>query len=46
VVAKQRELVGEERPVQQRHHRLGPREGEGTEPRPFSPGEDDGLGAG
>ena len=43
---QQRELVGEERPPQQGHHRLGAGQRERPEPRALAAGEDDGLGGG
>jgi hypothetical protein len=45
VAAEQRELVGEERPIQQRDDRLGAREGQRAQARPLAAGEDDGLRA-
>ena len=44
VLAEQRDLVGEEGAIEERHHRLGPGEGERPEPRALSPGQDDRLG--
>jgi hypothetical protein len=44
VLAEQGQLVGEERPVQEGHNRLGPGQREGTQARALSPGEDDRLG--
>ena len=43
---QQRELVGEERPPQQWHHRLGAGQREGAQPRAPAAGEDDRLGGG
>jgi hypothetical protein len=42
---QQVELVGEERPVHHRHHRLGRGQGEGPEPGALAPGQDDGFHA-
>ena len=43
VRAKQRELIGEERPVHERHDGFRPCEREGTESRPLPAGQDDRL---
>jgi hypothetical protein len=46
VLAQQRQLVGEEGPVEQRDHRLGARERERAEARALAAREDDRLGGG
>ena len=46
VLAQQRELIGKERPVEQRHHRLGARERERPQARALAAREDDRLGGG
>ena len=46
VLAQQRQLVGEEGSVEQRHHRLGAGERQRPQPRALAPGQDDGLGGG
>ena len=44
VLAKEGDLVGEEGVIEERDHRFGSTEGERSEPRALSAGEDDGLG--
>jgi len=43
VPAEQRELVGEERNVQERDDGLGPDQGQRAQPGALAPGEDDGA---
>ncbi len=44
VPAQQRDLVGEEGMIEERHHRLGAAQGERPQPRALAAGQDDGLG--
>ena len=46
MLPQQRELISEEGPVEQRHHRLGAGERQGPQPRALATGQDDGLGGG
>jgi hypothetical protein len=44
VRAQQRQLIREERPIEERNDRLGPGQRQGTQPRALAAGQDDGLG--